>query len=71
MSKSAARRQPMQVDEKCVELAEHFLSDVSGHTPAHVRELAEAFQTVAEDHCSMAEADASEERRRDGAGAAP
>jgi len=57
----SARR--MLVDQKSVDLAEHFLADVKGHTAAHVRELAEAIQTTCEDLCSMAEADVSEERR--------
>ena len=52
----------MLIDEKCAELAEHFMADVKGHTADHVRELAEAFQTAAEDHCSMAEADAEQAR---------
>lgn len=47
----------MAVDQACIDLAEHFMADVKGHTAAHVRELAEAFQEAAEDHCSMAEAD--------------
>lgn len=51
------RPQPMAVDQACIDLAEHFMADVKGHTAAHVRELAEAFQEAAEDHCSMAEAD--------------
>lgn len=55
------------VDQKSLDLAEHFMEDVKGHTAKHVRDLAEAIQQVCEDHCSMAEADVSEERREEAA----
>jgi hypothetical protein len=38
------------VDEKCAELAEHFLRDI-GWTPQREQELSEAIQTVCEDFC--------------------
>ena len=50
------------VDQACIDIAEHFMADVKGHTAKHVRDLAEAFQEAAEDHCSMAEADAEQAR---------
>lgn len=49
-------------DQACIDLAEHFMADVKGHTAKHVRDLAEAFQEAAEDHCSMAEADAQQDQ---------
>lgn len=54
---------PKAIDQKCLDLAEHFMESVRGHSPQHVRELAEAFQDIAEGHCSMAEADTDQERR--------
>lgn len=48
---------PMLIDQACLDLAEHFMESVRGHTPKHVRELAEAIQTACEDHCGMAAAD--------------
>ena len=48
---------PMPIDQACLDLAEHFMADIPRHSPKHVRDLAEAFQTAAEDHCAMAEAD--------------
>jgi len=43
------------VDIMSHELAEHFLSEVQGHTADDIRELAEAIQTVCEDHCREVE----------------
>jgi hypothetical protein len=40
------------VDEKCVELAKHFLSDIEHATAADQKELAEAIQAACEDACS-------------------
>jgi len=44
------------VDEKCRELAEHFLADVDGTvTPADCEELAEQIQKLCEDFCQAIE----------------
>lgn len=43
-------------DAKCLELAEHFLSDCRNATPTDCRDLAVAFQSVAEDFCDQFEA---------------
>lgn len=60
---SVSKPRQMGVDEKCWELARLFMSDVTGHTEQHVRELAEAIQQDCEDHCKGAEEDAEEARR--------
>jgi hypothetical protein len=39
------------VDEKCVELARHFLSDIEHATAADQKKLAEAIQAACEDAC--------------------
>jgi len=44
------KKQPYGVDEKCVELAAHFLSDVFA-TDVQRRELAEDIQKLCEDFC--------------------
>lgn len=49
------------VDQKCWDLAEHFLSDVKGHTKEDIQELAELFQRQADDFCSALE-DIEQER---------
>lgn len=43
------RKCPMGVDEKCIELAEHFLAETPHEGPRDVRSLAEAIQTAVED----------------------
>jgi len=52
----------MSIDQMCWDLAEHFLSDVKGHTKEDIQELAEVFQSHAEDFCSAIEE--SERSRR-------
>jgi hypothetical protein len=47
----------MGVDEKCIELADHFLAATQGAKPEDRQELAEAFQEVAEDFCRTLEGD--------------
>jgi hypothetical protein len=63
---TAQHTKPKAIDQKCLDLAEHFMESVKGRSPKHVRELAEAFQDAAEDHCSMAEADCLQEREDNG-----
>ncbi len=45
----------MLVDEKCVELAAHFLSDISASKPEDVTELAEILQACCEDFTASME----------------
>jgi hypothetical protein len=49
------RREPMLVDQKSADLAEHFLADIPGHTPEDETELAEAIQQVCENFCTALE----------------
>lgn len=44
-------KRSMLVDEKCGELAKHFLSGIEGSSAADAQELAEAIQTACEDAC--------------------
>lgn len=50
------KRLPYGVDERCVELAALFLSDVFA-TDAQRRELAEDIQKLCEDYCIVLERD--------------
>jgi hypothetical protein len=50
------KKQPYGVDERCVEIAALFLSDVFA-TDAQRRELAEDIQKLCEDYCIVLERD--------------
>ena len=52
----------MSYDTKCYELAEYFLDEVAGATPADKNELAKIIQSVCEDACNDVEE--REERRK-------
>lgn len=52
MQVSSKDMRPMLVDSKCVELAEHFLSDVPGFAPEHLTALGEAIQDCVETYMS-------------------
>jgi len=54
-SQHKLRMRKMSVDEKCVELAEHFLCDLKGAREEHIRELAEDIQRCCEDACQVIE----------------
>ena len=56
-----ARQRPVNVDQACIDLAEHFLSDVRGARKEDVQELAEEIQRRCEDACNEVE---STERAR-------
>ena len=49
------RHRRMTVDEKSVDLAKHFLTDVHGATAEDETELAESIQQVCEDFCQEVE----------------
>lgn len=51
-----APREPMGVDQKCIDLAEHFLADLKGCRPEDIRELAESLQGTCEAFASVIEA---------------
>lgn len=45
------------MDQKCLDLAQHFMGDVKGHVPEDAQELAEAIQSLCEDFCGAIAAD--------------
>lgn len=47
-----AKHRQMLVDQKCADLAEHFLSDVKGALPEDKCEMAEAIQRLCESWCA-------------------
>lgn len=52
------------IDEKSIELARHFLSDVKGATEEDQQELAEAIQQLCEDFCGDIARDEYEKKSR-------
>ena len=51
-----------QYDERCLELAKHFLFDVAGSTELEAAELAAMFQFIAETFCQSVEMVSAAER---------